>query len=965
MDKELNAGQSFFMRRLPWVTGLIALLLFLLTLNHWLSFTNMLQVAKVSGFSWQLEAFNPIYFVVSLPLRLLPPQWAPLAVNFLAALCAALVIGLLTRAVILLPRDRTHQLREREKSEVGILSAGMAWLPPVFAASVCALQLTFWQHATNGTPDLVHLVLFAYVVRALLEYRVGGTDGWLVKAALAYGALMTSEWLATALFPAFVAALVWLKGLRFFKPRFLGRAALAGVIGLCLFFLLPVIAAMSPMDSASFWSTFMMNLGLEKTMVVKFPKKVLLLMFMTSLIPIIVCSIKWASYFGDTSKLGERLASSVMHVAHVVLLGISLWVMFDPNFSPRLMGFGQPFLMLYLLSALSVGYYSGYLLIVFRPILSRSRRTISGSSLLHRLANGLVMLLALLTPAGLLYKNLPVIHESNGPALVEYSRLTAENLPKSGYLLADDAPRALLIQMWLTRVGRAKDFVVVETWPLQSPEYNRHLKKLHGDRWPFGVGEKINPTDMSLTLDVLRLLAQAGDVYYLHPSFGIFFEHFYLEPLGLLYRLKPFEPDRLLPPPLAAPVLAQNEAFWKKAADEAFPVLIKTLARLDPANQPDLRSKLLKKLHLPDDPMEETRLAGSLFSRSLNYWGAEVQKAGDLEKAATLFEQARQINPDNVVAQANLEFNRNYRAGQRKPVSMPASPEDRFGSKARSWDQVLGANGPYEEPDLCYAQGFLLMQRGMIRQAAAAFERVHAFAPDDPPTRLWLAQLNLLARKPDRTLELTRDIVQNPARFELSETNRIDALSLMARGHLLRQEPVAAETVLEAAVKESPTNNYLLATVVGIYSESGLFSNALAIVERQLRINPTDASSLLNKGFCEIQLKNFGEAINTMTRLLTLTTNNPNALLNRAIAYLQNNQLEPAQQDYDTLLRDFPPARQVFYGLGEISYRRKDTNAAVRHYESYRSNSVPNSAEAKFVEDRLRELRGEPPDKKQ
>jgi tetratricopeptide (TPR) repeat protein len=502
--------------------------------------------------------------------------------------------------------------------------------------------------------------------------------------------------------------------------------------------------------------------------------------------------------------------------------------------------------------------------------------------------------------------------------------------------------------------------VVVETWALQSPEYNRHLRRRHGDRWPFGSGEQ---TALPLSVDTLKLLAQTGDLFYLHPSFGVFFEYFHLQPQGMLYRLLPFSGTELLPPLLSEAVIAENEAFWKQAADEVFPKLTRYTAPSEPGSKPTLRRQLLEKLRIPEDSHVESRTAGSLISRSLNYWAVEIQKTGDLEKGAAYFDLAIKLNPDNVVAQANLNFNRKFRAGERGPVVMPKSIQERFGENYRSLDQLLGANGPFDEPDLCYAQGFTFIQQGQLRQAAAAFERVHAFAPDDLPSRLWLGQLNLLAQQPDRTLALTRDILENPNRFQASSSNRVDALALTARAHFARQETNQAVSVLETAVKRSATNQYLLASVTGIYSEQGRFSNALAIVERQLQLKPNDPAALLNKGFCHIQMNAFPEAIQAMTRLLTLETNNPNARLNRAIAYLRNDQLDAARADYESLQTQFPDSRQVYYGLGEIAYRRKDTNLAIQHYEAYRSNAVPEAAETKFVEQRLQELRGVTPDK--
>ena len=45
---------------------------------------------------------------------------------------------------------------------------------------------------------------------------------------------------------------------------------------------------------------------------------------------------------------------------------------------------------------------------------------------------------------------------------------------------------------------------------------------------------------------LLTTLAKTNELYYLHPSFGYYFEQFYLEPHGLVYRLKTLPEDTLV-----------------------------------------------------------------------------------------------------------------------------------------------------------------------------------------------------------------------------------------------------------------------------------------------------------------------------------------------------------------------------------------------------------------------------------
>jgi tetratricopeptide (TPR) repeat protein len=466
--------------------------------------------------------------------------------------------------------------------------------------------------------------------------------------------------------------------------------------------------------------------------------------------------------------------------------------------------------------------------------------------------------------------------------------------------------------------------------------------------------------DMTFTVDLLKRLSKSGALVYLHPSFGIFFEHFYAEPHGLLYQLQPYATDALLPPPLAPQVVTENETFWAQAAREVLPSILAVTKPQDPRAKPDLRKQLLKWLYLSEEPGGEAHAAGMIYSRALDFWAVELQKTGQLEKAVDRFALALELNPENVVAQTNLEYNKKFRAGQRTSVEMPKTVEDRFG-KYSSWDQVLNLNGPYDEPSLCYAQGYMFVQKNLFRQAAQAFERVHAFAPDNLPSRLWLGQLNLVARKPERTMELIRDYGEHPERFTLSAVERTDSLCLLAKTHFQLHEPGPAEALLESAIQATPADSYLLANVVNVYTEQERYSNALVNLDRQLKLNPQDASALLNKGYVYIRINAFDNAIGAMTQLLTLQTNRGDALLNRAIAYLRTDRLDDARKDYEALLRIAPTAHQIYYGLGEIAFRRQDTNTAIKHYQSYLSNSIPGSVETKFIETRLQILKGGKP----
>ncbi|HSY10356.1 MAG TPA: hypothetical protein VK840_05520, partial [Candidatus Dormibacteraeota bacterium] len=67
--------------------------------------------------------------------------------------------------------------------------------------------------------------------------------------------------------------------------------------------------------------------------------------------------------------------------------------------------------------------------------------------------------------------------------------------------------------------------------------------------------------------------------------------------------------------------------------------------------------------------------------------------------------------------------------------------------------------------------------------------------------------------------------------------------------------------------------------------------------------------------------------------------------------------LDAARADYETLRQSFTNSFQVAYGLGEIAWRKHDTNEAIKNYEIFLANVNTNAAEAKTILERLHELK--------
>jgi len=968
-NAQSDVPHNFAARFLPWLVAAGALALYALTLNHWMSLFNLGYVAKTSGWTWQPELMNPLSFIVTFPFRWLPTASIPFALNIFSAGCAALTLGLLARSVALLPQDRTRAQREREHSNFSLLTIRTAWLPPVFAALVCGLQMTFWEQATNFTGEMFELLPFAFVIWSLLEYRIDEREWRLFLAAFVYGAAMTDNWAMTGFLLPFIAAVIWIRGVSFFNFGFLSRMVLCGLVGMSFYFLLPLMTVISDKVPITFWQALKYNLAMQFDVIKLFfirsdVREAVGLLSLSSLLPVIALAIRWKSSFGDTNRLGTMLASFAFHLIHAAFLVVCIWVALDPPFSPRNLfprqfGFTLPFLTFYYLGALSIGYYSGYFLLVFGTKKSRSQRhKTQPVPALNYAVVTIVWLLFLVAVTGLTCKNAPQIRAVNDDTLKKYVSLVEEKLPRDGaILLSDDAQRLFLVQEALVRDGKAENFVPIDTKSMIWPAYHNFLHKKYPQKFPDTIGAaETNGVSPLHLIYLLVTLAKTNGLYYLHPSFGYYFEQFYLEPHGLVYKLKMLPNDTLLPPLPDKNQIAENEAFWSNAEVTAFARIERPLAPPDPNAPVSWPDNLLAFLKVSRGQNPSAVVAGTFYSRSLNFWGVQLQRAGELEKAAAHFETAEKLNPDNVVAQINLDFNKTLRAGKSAPVDLSKTTMDQLG-KYRTWEEVLNANGPFDEPSFCFEDGVVFAQGHLLRQAVEPFERVRELAPDNLSARLMLGELYVVNRLPDRALEEIREIRSQPEQFSLTETNESQLVLIEANAYMEKTNFQLGTHLLETEISRDPANNVLLATAVQLYMTHGLFTNALDVVDHKLQSTPDDANWLFMKGYIDIQIKNYDDAIFSLSQVLSTQTNNTTARFNRAIAYLDSGKLDDARADYETLQQSFTNSFRVDYGLGEIAYRKHETNDAIRYYEFYLATANTNTAEATNIMQRLREFK--------
>ena len=110
MSSKPNAG-DFTRTKLPWLAAGALFLIYLVTLNQWVSIRSIAVVASITGWDWTLPLQHPLFYTLTYPVRFLPANVQLLTLNLFSAVCAGLTVWLLVRSVALLPHDRTDEQR--------------------------------------------------------------------------------------------------------------------------------------------------------------------------------------------------------------------------------------------------------------------------------------------------------------------------------------------------------------------------------------------------------------------------------------------------------------------------------------------------------------------------------------------------------------------------------------------------------------------------------------------------------------------------------------------------------------------------------------------------------------------------------------------------------------------------------------------------------------------------------------
>jgi len=789
---------------------------------------------------------------------------------------------------------------------------------------------------------------------------------------------MAENWLMLLALPLFVGGVIWLHGLRFFLHRrneeevsgediwlhwlrsfrvgFWLRLAGLGLAGFSFYALLPLANGLAPHSP---W-----NLGQSWHASLKETKDTILLLYyqfwlahralslgvaVYFLVPTLSCLVRFGDEGTYHKTKEDRFVLRIYRSLRVLLLLACLWLAFDPAIGPRQIvqdqfGILPPMLTFDYLDALGAGFLAGNLLLIARkPIHQRrhSRARIRWRRLAVPVATGWLALIIVCLAA----RNIPAILHLNFHPLQRFGELAVESLPAGrGVMLSDQPQKLAVFQAALSHHRNRSDWLAVDTLSLPAVAYRARLER----RQPIGwlTDENRHKLTALETRQLLEQIARTNRLFFLNPSYGYFFERFYLEPIGAIYKMELRGNDPLEIPPLSGAMMDATGVFWTNAWQKELAPLVAVADR-----RPTVWREKIRQIGFTPAPLYQDRLLAEWYSLSLDGWGVALQRQGRWNEARLRFEQALQLNPYNFSARISLACNTNHQSG----LEMGLDNLDQVAGELGNFQRlslVINDCGPFDEPTFCYLLGCAFQKSGQPLQAAQQFERARTLAPGAPVPEVALAGLYIQFRLAERARTLIIQLRDEAKNLPANNPAHLELALLEANFWLSQTNLANASSIFHSVLRQHPDDEQIANRVVGAYLTFGDFTNALQLINAHLSKSPDDVPSLNLEAAILIQSGSATAAVPVLDHVLTLT-NLPLARLNRATARLASHDFDAAEKDYRELEKSGAEPGPVSYGLAAIAEHRHNTNQAANYLRLCLTNTPPGTALCRAASARL------------
>ncbi|HEX9045438.1 MAG TPA: hypothetical protein VF988_00310, partial [Verrucomicrobiae bacterium] len=727
--------------------------------------------------------------------------------------------------------------------------------------------------------------------------------------------------------------------------KFLLRTALLGLAGFAFYAMLPTANGLMPHSPWNLGTSWHNSLHQSKNILSvlyngfwRSHRMVTLAVLIYYLVPSLPLLVRKRDE-GTHDKLGvDQFQIWLYRSLRIGLLFACVWLAFNPTVGPQHvaqheLGLALPMLSFAYLNALGAAYLAGNFLLVSQLVVQAwPPRRIQWRPLGVPIGAAGVALLT----AALMLRNAPAIVQLNSHSPEKYGVSAMDSLPGSGgVVLGDFSQELILFRAALAHRSDAAKWQVVDSRQLPGVDYRAELERQHPSGWLSDqTRHELTPVESVWLLDQV---ARSNRVFYLNPSYGYFFEHFYLTPIGAVYEVKPRGKDPLDLPAMAGETLKANEDYWTKLWDRQLAGLIPP-----PPHRLGAFEKRLKRIAIIPVPPDQSQFLRQWYSMALDGWAVTLQKQGHLPEAQTRLQQALLLNTNNLSARITLSCNLNLQTNAVLGLTDVTRVASLLGSPSRV-NLLLNNGGPIDEPTMDYLVGSVFIDWRLSLQAAEQFERVRRLAPHSLAAELALAEIYNRLQMPDRG----RPIIEHlRAEFQkLPATNSSLDLNLAlldSYSWLLETNVSNARNALESVIEQHPDDAQVKNRVLAAYVALGDYTNALHLIELQLAKTPDSVPLLNSKAAVLIQCGRSSEAVPLLNDVL-LVTNLPIARANRAMAQLTLHNYDAAEIDLRELDKSREMPGMVNLGLATIAENRRNTNQALQYLQICLSNAPAGS----------------------
>lgn len=159
---------------------------------------------------------------------------------------------------------------------------------------------------------------------------------------------------------------------------------------------------------------------------------------------------------------------------------------------------------------------------------------------------------------------------------------------------------------------------------------------------------------------------------------------------------------------------------------------------------------------------------------------------------------------------------------------------------------------------------------------------------------------------------------------------------------------LASVANVPTAASDAPVNSAFQSGILSLKGERP--AEAVAYLTRELAEYPQNGKAWYYRGVCRANLGEWNEALADFDRALELMPADPNTLLRRSEAHIENRSFDAAMMDLQTVLRSHqagPIAEHALMASGEMQMRLGDHAGAIATYDRFVA-IAPNDARSWF-----------------